>query len=106
MLAEDLLQAFQRGKHAVYRFVIGILAGSKTGLVHSVVYRVVNPAVERIDLFTQFCRVVISSPCADGVESAVEHADNIGRLIADDGLLLFIPQHWHGNTAAVLRIGP
>ena len=49
VLAEDLLQTLKRFKDFSDRFVVGFLAGGKTGLVNAVINVVVNPAVQLID---------------------------------------------------------
>src|SRR5260370_2039658 len=43
--------------------------------------------------------------CGKRPERTVEHANDLGRLVVDAGLLLFIPQHRDGGAAAVERIG-
>src|SRR5262249_30739455 len=41
----------------------------------------------------------------DAIKAAVEHADDLGGLVADDRVTLLVPQHRHRNTAAVGGIG-
>ncbi len=50
-------------------------------------------------------RIIIPGTGTDSIKRTVEHADDIGRLIADDGVLLLVPQYRHGYAATVLRIG-
>ncbi|SSN10488.1 Uncharacterised protein [Klebsiella pneumoniae] len=105
MLAEDLLQPLQRGKDRIHRFVVSLLAGGKAGFIHAVVDVVIDPAVQLINLFPQRWRVVIPGPGAKAIEGGIKHADDFCRLIADDGLLFFIPQHRHGHASGVVRVG-
>ena len=39
------------------------------------------------------------------VELGIEHPDDLGRLVVDDGLLLAVPQGRHRDAARVVRIG-
>ena len=105
VLAEDLLQTFQRGKYPIDRFVIGLLAGGESGFIDPVVDVVIDPAVQLINLRAQRRRVVISCAGAQSVKGGIQHADDFRRLIADNGLLLLVPQYRHRNAPAVVRIG-
>jgi hypothetical protein len=40
----------------------------------------------------------------DIVECAIEHADDVRRLVVDDGAGLLVPQHRHTDAPGVLRI--
>jgi hypothetical protein len=53
MLAQNLLQALQRGEHRIDRFIIGLLAGGEPGFIDAVIDVVVDPTVQRIDIFAQ-----------------------------------------------------
>ncbi len=105
MLAQDLLETLQRFKHLSDRFVIRFLAGGETGLVDTVVDVVVNPAVQLVNLITQFNRVIISGTSAVRIKCGIEHADDFRRLIADNRLVFLVPQHRHGHATGVMRIG-
>ncbi len=105
MLAKDLLKAGQRGKDILYRLVIGFLAGSEPGFVDAVIHVVVDPAIQLINLPPQFRRVVVARFRAVCVKGGIEHANNIRRFVADDGVVFLIPQHRHGNAPGIVRIG-
>nr|VUD34640.1 Uncharacterised protein [Raoultella sp. NCTC 9187] len=76
MLAEDLLQAFQRSKYAINGFIISLLAGGEPGFINAVIHAVVNPAVQFIDVLAQCRRVVIAGGCPQPVEGGIEHTNN------------------------------
>lgn len=88
MLAKDLLQTLQSGKHCINRFIIGLLAGGEPGFIDAVIHIIVDPAVQLINLIAQLRRVVISCAAAQPIEGGIKHADDFRRLIADDGVLL------------------
>ena len=105
VLAEDLLQTLKRFKDFSNRFVVGFLAGGKTGLVNAVINVVVNPAVQLIDFVSQLNRIVIPGARAMGVEGGVEHADDLRRFIADNRLVFLVPQNRYGDAPGVVRVG-
>ena len=105
VLTKDLFQTLQRRKYPIDRFVIGLLAGGESGFIDSIVDVVIDPAVQLINLRAQLRRVVISSAGTQSVKRGIQHADDFRRLIADDGLLLFVPQYRHRDAPAVVGIG-
>ena len=95
MLAQNLFQALQRGEHRIDSLIISLLAGGEPGFIDAVIDVVVDPTVQRIDIFAQRGRVVIAGGGAQSVKGGIEHADDFSRLITDDRMLLFIPQNRH-----------
>ena len=84
-------------------FVCG-LRGGEAGLVHAVVDVVVCPVVGCFDLRLQVggeevdVFVILGQ---DRIEFGVEHADDFGGFVGDDGVSLFVPEGWHSETAFV-----
>ena len=105
MLTEDLLQSRQRGEDVFYGIVIGLLAGGKTRFIDAIVNVVINPAVQFVDFIAQFRGIVVPGFCAQRIKRRIEHANNFSGFIADNCMVLFIPQHWHGHATAVMGIG-
>src|SRR5690606_37451711 len=79
--------------------------GGKTGFVDTVVYVVVNPAVQLVDFLTQFNRIIIPGAGTVSIKRRVKHANDFGGFITDDGLVFLVPQHGYGNASGVVRIG-
>ena len=42
---------------------------------------------------------------ADRIEGAVEHTNDLGRLVGDGTLLRLVPEQGHGDPTAVGRVG-
>jgi hypothetical protein len=76
----------------------------EAGFVDTVIDPVINAGIDRIDFTAKRFRIVIAGRRANVIKGAIEHTDNIRRLIADDGFLLCIPQHRHRDPAGVIRI--
>src|SRR5262249_1547765 len=83
----------------------GLLRGGEAGSIDSVVDVLVNERIDAIDLLAQRRRIIVRPHVGEAAEGAVEHADDLGRLVVDDGAALPIPQRRHADAAAVARIG-
>lgn len=84
--------------------IIGVLRLCKTSFVDSVVYEVINPAVNRGHLILQALRVEIKLwVLGKVIEFTVEELNDFRRLIAYDCFKLFIPKDGH-RVFAVLVI--
>ena len=105
MLPKDLLQPRQRLKDFFYGVVVGFLTGGKSGFIHAVIDVVINPAVELVDFSLQCGWIVIPGFRAQRIKRSVKHTDDICRFVADNGVVLFVPQHRNGHPTAVVRIG-
>src|SRR5205823_1219482 len=64
----------------------------------------INEFVEPIDLGAQRRGIEIRIRPGDSFEFAVEHADDLGRLVVDDLLRLLVPERWYGNLAGIRGI--
>lgn len=94
LLGQDLLHPVQCLKHLNDGFVIGGLGGSKAAAVDTVIQLRVYPRVDFVNLGAERLRVQVESGVlSDGVALAGKHADDLGRLIADDGACLGVHQH-------------
>ncbi len=98
VLAEDLLQTLKRFKDFSNRFVVGFLAGGKTGLVNAVINVVVNPAVQLIDFVSQLNRIVIPGARAWASKAVLNM-----RMISADSLLTIVWFFLSHRTGTVTR---
>src|SRR3546814_945874 len=57
-----------------------------------------------VDTAAQVLRIEVEAGAGDGIESRVEHADDLRRLVADDGPAQLVPQHRHGDAPAVVGL--
>src|SRR6185437_3363426 len=102
---EARLDPIERAEERRNRLLIGLLARGEAGLVDAVVDRVVNARVDRIDIAGEIARIKVRARVGEGGEGAVEHADDIGRFVVDDGALLLVPQDRHAGAPVGVRIG-
>src|SRR5690606_11258569 len=86
-------------------FRIGRLGGGEACLVDAVVDPVVDEVVDGIDLRAKLFRAEVEALRPNAVESAVQHADDLGGLVGDDGLPPLVPEHRHRHPAAVVGHG-
>src|SRR5690606_401510 len=105
VFAQPPLKGFKGVEQGGDGVVVGVLRGGEAGLVHAVVDLVVDGGVDGVDPVAQVVGAVVARPCAHAVEGAGEHADDVGGLVADDGLALGVPLGGHGDAAAVVRVG-
>ena len=85
--------------------VIGLLRGGETGFVDAVVQRVIDAGVHLFDAVVEGGGVVVIAVAGQLIKGAVEHADDLGALVAHDGLALFVPEDRHGDAAREIGIG-
>ena len=102
---QAFFQPVESSEQWYYRIFIGLLGRRETGLVHAIVDVVVDAAVDLVDFRAPQFRVVVAGRRADAVEGAVEHADDVGRFVADHGGALAVPQHRHGDAPGIIRVG-
>ena len=95
--------AEQRGDGGLVR----VGRGGEAGLVHAVVDVVVGPVVGALDLGPEVLREQVHRRPRQGqlaVEDAVEHADDLARLVGHDPVRLPVVQRGHQEAARVVRI--
>lgn len=81
--------------------------------IHAVVDSVVDPFVHIINLFPEIFRQEASTwfvgfaevRLEKGVEGGIEHSDDLGGLVVDNGVELFVPQYWHCVASNVVWVG-
>src|SRR6185437_5573070 len=83
----------------------GFLPRGEAGLVDAVVEGVVDAPVDRVDFAGEVGGIEIAALTGNGVEGAVQHADDVGGFVVDDGPALLVPQDRHGRAAAEAAIG-
>ena len=104
------LEAVEAGEEGVHVGVVGGLGGGEAALVDAVVDGVVDPGVHGVDVgavrFGEEGSCGFAQPRGDeGVEGGVEHADDLGGLVVDDGFALAVPEGRDGVAARVVRVG-
>lgn len=90
------LQTVKRLEQSMHIGVVCLLGGRKATLVDSIVNGTVHPFVHGLDIFCFVARKERFRGLAhgwidEGIESSVEHADNLRGLIVNDGLALAVP---------------
>jgi hypothetical protein len=106
----DPVQSFEQ---RVDVCVVCFLVICEADFVDSIVDLVVDKVVHGIDLSTQTLGIEAAARAVDfpvlgikeGVESRVEHANDLRRLIVDNGLKLLVPQGRHCVPTCILGIG-
>src|SRR5262249_12612692 len=84
--------------------LISLLRAGEAAAIDAVVEGRINQRVPLVDLGAQKRRIVIRIVARDAAELAVEHADDLGGLVVDDTLRLFVPQGRHRDLAGIVRI--
>src|SRR5262249_57134102 len=62
-------------------------------------------AIAAAERLAQGRRIIARPHIGEAAEGAVEHADDLGRFVVDDGAALLVPQRRHADAAGVARIG-
>ena len=104
-LREQLFKPVKGFEQVTTGLLIYGLLGGKARLVNAVVYIVVDTLVDFGHRIAQVGRGKIAGVAGQAVKGAVEQLDDLRRLVVDDGLLLGIPKHRHGNPAGVVGTG-
>ena len=102
---EPRLEPVERPEQCVHGMVVGRLASREPALVDAVVDVRVDLALELVDLRPQRLRVEIEPHVGERVELAVQHPDDLGRLVVDDAVRLPVEQHRHRDVMARVRLG-
>ena len=104
-LLEALLHPVQRREQRAVGFLIGSLLCGETAAIDPVVDVLVDIGIDLIDTRPQRIRIEIRGVAGQRIKGAVEHADDVRRFVADDGLLLQVPEQRHRHPAAVIGLG-
>ena len=91
LVGEPRLEPIERLEQSAERLLIGGLGGGEAGAVDPVVDGRVDTRVERVDLGPEIRRIIVALGRAQAVESAVEHANDLRRFVADDRAGLSVP---------------
>src|SRR6266511_312255 len=102
---EPLLDLVERDEQRAEGLLISRLRGGETRPIDAVVDVLVDERVDAVDLLPQRWRIIVRAHIGETAERIVEHADDLGRFVVDDGTAFLVPQHRHADTAAVARIG-
>mmetsp|Transcript_4811 Transcript_4811/g.11500 ORF Transcript_4811/g.11500 Transcript_4811/m.11500 type:complete len:298 (-) Transcript_4811:354-1247(-) len=94
LLGQNALSLLKAGKELVVRILVCLLRLGKTTSVDSVVDIVVDERVEILHLLGQTLgEKVEGRVLGELVEALVEHQNYLRRLVANNGLLLLVPQN-------------
>lgn len=106
LLPKSLFDTLLRLEHQISILLVLGLGGSKARLVHAIVQVIVDPSVSFVDGRQEACRTQVKSWVTSNlIELGIEHTDNFGTLVVDDGVEFLIPEDGDGETAVVVRIG-
>ena len=110
LAAEQLLELVECREQLGVRLLVRGLARREAGAVDAVVDGVVDALVDGVDgrpqrLGVVVVRVLCRRRRHDVGELAVEHANDLGRLVVDDGRGLLVPQHRHRHAPGVVGVG-
>ena len=106
-LGQVRLGAVERGEELPDGRLVGLGLGAEAGAVHAVVDVAVRPLVGRIDLLAQPRGQEVDLGIWIGqqrVELTVEHANDLARLVADDGLGLGVVEGRHREAPGVVGV--
>jgi hypothetical protein len=73
--------------------------------VDAVIHGRIDELVDPIDLGAQLRRIIVRADVCERIERGIEHADDFGGFVVDDGALFLVPKNRHAGTAAIVRIG-
>src|SRR4051812_10382991 len=90
-LRQKLFEPFETFEQRSHSLFISLLRRGKPRLVNSVIDRVINSLVQFINGSAQSSRIKIPLCGTHLIEGAVEHANDVGGFVADDGCCLPIP---------------
>src|SRR5262245_58522883 len=99
--AQMRIEPVERFKQWSDGLFVRSLGRSEARLVDSIVERIVDAAVEPVDLRTKLLGVVITGHGATLVKGRVEHADDLCRLIVHNSTRSPIPENRHRHAATV-----
>ena len=68
-----------------------MLRGRETRSVDAVVEVLVNQRIDAVDLFAHRRRIIVRAYVGESAEGVVEHANDLGRFVVDDGAALLVP---------------
>ncbi len=96
------LQPVERGEQRLHRLLVLVLRGGEAGAIDAVVDGAIDALVEAVDLGSQRLGIQIGQPArGERVEIAVQHAQDLGRLVVDDGAGFLVPEDRHGHPPGV-----
>src|SRR5690606_5065135 len=98
---QPFLPAVDGVEQLLYLAQGGLLRGGAARPAHRVVERLVDVRVDLADPLQQVRRRVVAFRGTHAGEGGVEHADDVGRLVAYDRAALAVPHHRHRHPAAV-----
>lgn len=109
VVLEDVLNLIEVNKQVCNLGLVHLLLGGETGLVNGIIDVLISQCVKVIDLLQDRRWSIVDSLelfiLNEIVELGVQESDDFGRLVADDCLLLLIPEDRNGESASVFWVG-
>src|SRR5580693_9895739 len=102
---QALFELIESDENGAGGFFVGCLAGGKAGAIDAVIDVRIDEVVDAIDFGAQFRGIVIGAHIGERIEGGIEHADDFGGFVVDDGTALLVPQHRNRHAAGIMRIG-
>lgn len=99
------VQALEQPRHGLF---VGALRRREPRLIHAVIDVVVRPRVHRLDSVAEVSgeqvelRRLVAGVVQQVVELGVEHADDLGGFVGDDGRGRLVPERGHGEASVVV----
>ena len=104
---EVFLRAVERFEQLGDGGLVGVLGRGEAGAVHAVVDVRVGPLVGGFDVLAEIGGEEVDLAVLlrqEVVELVVEHADDLGRFVVDDRLVLLVVEGRHGEAAVVIGV--
>mmetsp|Transcript_14948 Transcript_14948/g.41415 ORF Transcript_14948/g.41415 Transcript_14948/m.41415 type:complete len:327 (+) Transcript_14948:101-1081(+) len=101
LLLQDTIDTIERLRQFFNGRVVRFLRLGESATVNAVVETWIDPRVDGIDRVLQMRRIEVGA-ISLGVEFRIQHAHDIGRLVADDGLAVRVPQD--GDRVLAFRV--
>ena len=80
------------------------MGGRKTDLINAIIDALIDPVIDAVNIRPGGFRVIVKPITCKIIKGRIEHLDNIGTFVADDGLGLGIPKHRHGDSARIVGL--
>ena len=100
-IRQAAFKGVQHREDVRYRFLIGRLAGREASFIDAVAKLLVYLLVQRVDFRTACLRIEIDSRVAESVERRIQHAQDVARLVVDDGLPFLVPEDRDRGAAGI-----
>lgn len=98
------VETVEQGSHI---FLICLLSRREPRFIHPVIDIIIRPLIRLLNLLLQILREQVDRAILlinDIIELGVEHSDDLGGLVGDDGVLFFVPEGGDGEATGVVFV--